>query len=71
MDELVQQVKSRVNLSDEQARQAVETVLQQLRQHLPDPIGQQLDELLRGNKSLSDLGDLGGMMGSLGGMFGG
>lgn len=70
MDELVQQVKSKVNISDEQARQAVEVVLQQLKQHLPQPIAQQLDGLLSGNKSLSDLGDLGGVAGDLGGMFG-
>lgn len=70
MDELVQQVKSRAGLSDEQARKAVETVLQALKQHLPDPLGQQLDGLLSGNKSLSDLGDMGGMMDNLGGMLG-
>ena len=70
MDELVQQLTSRVGLSEDQARQAVELVLNQLKQHLPGPIGQQLDGLLSGNKKLSDLGDMGGMMDNLGGMLG-
>ena len=71
MNKLVQQLTTRLGLSEEQARQAVEIVLNQLKQHLPGPIAGQIDGLLSGNKSLSDLGDIAGdKPGGLGGLFG-
>jgi hypothetical protein len=73
MDELVRMVSQKVGIPEAQARQAVEVVLRQLKQHLPDPIGSQLDGLISGNKSLNDLSSLGDMLkgGDLGGLFGG
>lgn len=71
MNELVQQLTTRLGLSEEQAQQAVELILNQLKQHLPAPIAGQIDGLLSGNKSLSDLEDIGGEnLGGLRGMFG-
>lgn len=78
MDELVKMVASKLNLSEEIARQAVELVLDQLKQHLPAPIGSQIDNLLSGGAGLADLGnlDLGDLakgndlLGTLGGLLG-
>ncbi len=73
MDELTRMVSQKVGIPEAQARQAVEVVLNQLRQNLPDPIASQLDGLMKGNKSLKDLNNLEGLLKSsgLGGMLGG
>lgn len=61
MDELVKQVQQRTGLSQEQARQAVETVIGYLKQQLPAPIAGQIDAVLAGGQN--PLGGLGGMLG--------
>jgi uncharacterized protein (DUF2267 family) len=66
MDELVKLVVDKVGISEDQARQAVETVLSFLKDKLPGPIAGQIDAALKGD--LSGLGDLAG---GLGGLFGG
>lgn len=73
MDELVRMVTQKTGISEAQARQAVEVVLNQLKQYLPGPIGSQLDGLMSGNKGLKDLSSMGDALkgGDLGGMFGG
>jgi hypothetical protein len=48
MDELVNQVAQRTGLSPEQARQAVETVLNLLKERLPAPIASQIDSVIGG-----------------------
>lgn len=48
MNELIEQLKSRVNLNDEQARSAAETVINYLKQHLPGPVSSQLDNFVSG-----------------------
>jgi uncharacterized protein (DUF2267 family) len=61
MDELVNLVSSKVGISQEQARQAVNVVIGFLKDKLPAPIAGQLDSVLKGGKG--GLGDLGGMLG--------
>ena len=61
MDELVKQVQQRTGLSEEQARQAVETVISLLKQRLPAPIAGQIDSVLAGGQN--PLGGLGGLLG--------
>ena len=61
MDELVKQVQQRTGLSEEQARQAVETVISLLKERLPAPIAGQIDSVLAGGQN--PLGGLGGLLG--------
>ena len=65
MDELVKLVSEKVGINEEQAKQAVETVVGFLKEKLPEPLAGQLDAVLEGN-----LGDLGGVAGSIGKLFG-
>jgi hypothetical protein len=65
MDELVKLVSKKVGINEEQARQAVETVLGFLKEKLPEPISGQLEAAVEGN-----LGDLGDLAGSVGKLFG-
>jgi hypothetical protein len=65
MDELVKLVSEKVGINEEQARQAVETVVGFLKEKLPEPLAGQLEAALEG-----DLGDLGGLSGSIGKLFG-
>lgn len=67
MDELVKMVSEKTGLSEEMSRQAVEVVLDYLKDKLPEPIAGQVDNLLEGG----DLGDLGNLAGGLGGLLGG
>ena len=64
MDELVKLVAEKTDLSEEKSRQAVEIVLEYLKQRLPEPVAGQIDSLVEG-KGTS------GVMGSVGGLFGG
>ena len=48
MNELVKLLKEKTGLADDQAKQAVETVLGFLKEKLPAPIGAQIDGLLSG-----------------------
>jgi uncharacterized protein (DUF2267 family) len=48
MDELIQQLKSRVGLDDNKAHSAVQTVLEFLKQRLPGPVANQLDSAISG-----------------------
>jgi hypothetical protein len=67
MDELVKLVAEKTGLPEEVAAQAVEVVLDFVKQKLPDPIAGQLDNLLAAESGL-DLGDLAaGLSGLLGG----
>jgi hypothetical protein len=67
MDELVKLVSKKVGISDAQARQAVETVVGFLKTRLPDPLADQVENLLEGGEGL-DLDDLtknlGGLLGN-------
>ncbi len=50
MDELIQQLKSRVGLDDDKAPSAVQTVVEFLKQRLPGPLASQLDSALSGGE---------------------
>ena len=67
MDELIELVGQRTGISEDQARQAVETVLGFLKERLPGPIAGQIEAVV-GEDDVS--GILGGVTGGLGGMFG-
>jgi uncharacterized protein (DUF2267 family) len=60
VDELVKQVQQRTGLSEDQARQAVQAVVNLLKERLPAPIAGQIDAAIGGQ---SPLGGLGGMLG--------
>jgi hypothetical protein len=64
LDELVKQVSQRVGIPEEQAKQAVETVLGFLKERLPAPLASQIDGLLSGNASAGDITS------AIGGLFG-
>ena len=63
MNELIEQLKSRVGLDDDKAHSAVQTVLEFLKQRLPGPVSNQLDSVVSG-------GGVEGMKEKVGGIFG-
>lgn len=67
MNELVQLVVSKVGIPEAQARIAVETVLNFLKQRLPPPIAGQIEALLASPDLAQKAGDvakgLGGLLG--------
>jgi nucleoid DNA-binding protein len=66
MDELVQLVAEKAGVSEDQARQAVDTVVEYLKEKLPEPIAGQVDKVLSGSGDV----DVQGLAQSLGGMLG-
>lgn len=73
MDELVNQVVQKTGISQDQANQAVQTVIGFLKDRLPGPIGSQLDSVLSGASGGAGgmAGQAGQAMGGLGDMLGG
>jgi hypothetical protein len=67
VDELVKLVSQKVGISEDQAREAVQTVVGYLKQQLPGPIGSQIDGLLSSGDVMKQAK---GAIDSLGGMFG-
>jgi uncharacterized protein (DUF2267 family) len=61
VDELIKLVQSKAGISEAQARQAVDTVLDFLKDKLPAPVAGQIDAVLGG--------DVGKIAGGLGGLF--
>ena len=61
MDELIELVVKKTGISEAQARQAVEVVVEFIKDKLPDPIAGHVDSVLEG----------GGLSGALGGLLGG
>lgn len=61
MDELVKMVQQKTGISEDQARQAVTTVLNFLKERLPQPIAAQVDGVINNP----------GVSSALGGLFGG
>ena len=64
MDELIKLVVEKTGISEEMAKTAVDTVLNFLKQKLPAPIADRIDDLLEADSRL-DLGDLAGSLGGL------
>lgn len=48
MNEIIQQLKSRVGLNDNQAQSAAQTVIDYLKQRLPGPVAGELDKFVSG-----------------------
>jgi ribosomal protein L7/L12 len=65
MEELIKKVSEKTGLSPDQAKSAVETVVNYLKTKLPAPLAGELDSLLAGGG-----GQLGDLAKGLGGMFG-
>jgi uncharacterized protein (DUF2267 family) len=63
MDELVALVVKKTGISEEKARKAVETVLDFLKDKLPEPIAGRLDDVLEGSSTGDILSGLGGLLG--------
>lgn len=66
MDELIKRVTKKVGISEDQAKQAIETVMKFLKDKLPAPIASQVEGVLGGG-GLPDVGDIakkpGGLLG--------
>lgn len=71
MDELVRQITSRTGISDTQARQAIDTVLEFAKGRLPAPIASQLETALNDGTAGNLMNEASKHLGTLGGMFGG
>jgi uncharacterized protein (DUF2267 family) len=69
MDEIVKLVSERVGISEDQASQAVELIVGQLKDRLPGPLGDQLEGALNGGGGDGD-GDAGDALKGLGGRLG-
>lgn len=67
MEEMLQQVMERAGLDEEKAQQAIDAMMDFLKDRLPEPIAGQLESLLGGE----DGGGLDDIMGKLGGLLGG
>jgi uncharacterized protein (DUF2267 family) len=57
MDEIIKMVAQRTGLSEDKARQAVDTVVSQLKQRLPGPVASQIDAALAGGGSAGGIAD--------------
>ena len=66
MDELIKQVVSKTGISEDQARTAVTTVLEFVKDKLPAPIASQIDSAITGEG-----GGVGGSLGDLASKAGG
>jgi nucleoid DNA-binding protein len=66
MDELIKQVTQKANVSPDQAKQAVDTVLDFLKDKLPAPVVDQIKAALSGQPV-----DASAVTNALGGLFGG
>ncbi len=66
MDELISIIVQRTGLSEEQAGEIVNIVIEFIKGKLPGPIANELDSLISGEGG----GVLGSITGALGGLFG-
>ena len=66
MDELVKLVTQKAGINDQQAKTAVDTVLNFLKQRLPPNVAPQLDAIIANPNAVKEAEDLGK---NLGGMF--
>lgn len=63
MNELVKLVASKVGISEDQAKKAVDTVIGFLKQRLPAPVAAQIDALLKGGSASDIASGLGNLLG--------
>ncbi|HEV7681391.1 MAG TPA: hypothetical protein VGO68_04670 [Pyrinomonadaceae bacterium] len=65
MEELIKQVTAKTGISEDQARSAVTTVLDFVKNKLPEPIAAQVDNVVGGGGTVSDIASkVGGIFGS-------
>jgi hypothetical protein len=64
MEELIKQVSAKTGISEDQAKSAVDTVLNFLKTKLPEPIAGQIDNVVGGGSG-GGLGDLANKVGGL------
>lgn len=64
MNELIEQLKSRVGLDDQKAQSAANTVIEFIKQRLPEPAKSQLDSVISGQGGVEGITEkLGGILG--------
>ena len=69
MDELVQRIHERTGIPEDKAREAANAAVGFIKERLPDPIADKLDDFIEGNAdSMTDLAD--GAVDKLKGMLG-
>lgn len=68
MEEIVKQVAAQTGISQEQAQQAVQIVINTIKSRLPPAFASQVDAVVNGQISENDINQV---LGGLGGMFGG
>jgi hypothetical protein len=71
MEDLINQITSRTGISQEQAQQAVDTVLGFAKSKLPEPLGSQLENALKSGSAGGVADQVQQQLGNLGGMLGG
>jgi uncharacterized protein (DUF2267 family) len=64
MDELIKQVTKKAGISEDQAKLAIEAVMDFLKDKLPAPIASQVESVLGGGGT-PDVGDVGKKLGGL------
>lgn len=69
MDKLVAMISQKAGISEAQAEQAVTMVIGFLKERLPDPLADKLDDVLEGGGG-GGMGDLGGVANMAKGLFG-
>jgi hypothetical protein len=67
MDELIKLVVEKTGISEEMAKVAVNTVIEFLKERLPEPLAGRLDDVIEG----ADLTGIGDLVSGLGGLLGG
>lgn len=71
MDDIIRKLVQQLGLSEETARKAVELILGQLEEKLPEPIAGHLEGIMNGDVKIEDLVNDESLLGKLGGLFGG
>jgi len=67
MEQLIKLVSEKTGISESQAKTAVTTVMNFLKEKMPEGMGSQMENLMKGG-SISDMA--GGLKDKIGGMFG-
>ncbi len=65
MNELINQITQRTGISQNQAQQAVQVVIDFLKPRVPGPVAAQLDNFVKGGQGAQGGQGLGGMMGRM------
>jgi hypothetical protein len=69
MQELIQRIVERAGIPEESATQAMNVVIEYVKQHAPAPLAAQLETYLGGDTATASSA-VGGVTGAVGGLFG-